>query len=76
MISVKLAVGVGYEFTITTSDMVNGIALKRTEKLVSVNGEIYTLYKGLDYEDSAKIDAIMDAPNHPPIYKIDAHIVR
>lgn len=76
MINVEIAVGVGYEFVIASSELVHGIWLKKTNQLVSVNGKTYQLYKGSEYEDSRKIDAIMDGPAHPQIYKIDTHLVR
>ena len=76
MIEVKLAVGVGYEFAIINSDEVHGISLKNTHSLVSVNDEVYPLYKGETFNDSKKIDEIMDKPNHPQIYKIDKHLIR
>ena len=75
MFDVKLAVGAGYEFVIASSDDVRGVWLKRTEQVVSVNGATYPLYKGSEFEDSVAIDAIMDAPNHPQIYKIEPHLV-
>lgn len=75
MIKVRLAVGVGYEFMVVSSDLVRDIRLVRTNQLVLVNGETYSLYKGLEYEDSTKIDNLMDGPTHPKIYKIAEHLV-
>ena len=75
MIKTKLAVGVGYEFVIVSGNLVQDVTLQNTNQLVSVSGVVYPLYKGLEYADSKKIDAIMDGPNHPQIYKINSHIV-
>lgn len=76
MLDTKFAVGVGYEFIIVSGDLLCGIRLKNTHGLVAVNEEVYPLYKGETYDDSTKIDAIMDGPAHPQIYKIDKHLVQ
>ena len=59
-INVKLAVGVGYYFTIVNSEEVRNIKLKSTNQCVVVEDVSYVLYKGETYEDSRKIDAILD----------------
>ena len=76
MIESKIAVGVGYDFVIVSSEKVRGISLKNTWTPVKVDGEIYPLYKGAEYVDSAKIDVIMDNPPYPKIYKIAEHTVK
>ena len=75
MSNVKIAVGVGYEFIIIPRKMVLDIALQNTGMTLSVNGTEYALYKGFEYADSRKIDAIMDGPTHPKIYKTSKHLV-
>lgn len=76
MIDSKIAVGVGYDFVIVSSERTKDISLKNTWTLVSVGGEVYPLYKGTEYADSAKIDTIMDNFPFPKIYKISDHIVK
>jgi hypothetical protein len=68
MLEVKVAVGVGYEFAILSSNLIKDIKLNSTETLVSVDGEVYPLYNGETYEDSRKIDEILDGSTHPKIY--------
>ena len=69
----KIAIGAGYGFAIVNSSDVKGIALKNTNQLVKVNGEIYPLYKGQTYEDSRKIDNVLD--NCDNEMNIPTHIV-
>lgn len=75
MINAKLAVGVGYEFVVTSAHDVKGINVKYTGKLVSVNDDVYPLYKGATFKDSLKIDEIMDGPENLQIHKINEHLV-
>ena len=75
MIEAKVAVGVGYEFSIVSGNLVKDVCLEWSGEVVNIGGETYPLYKGLEYEDSRKIDAIMDGPTHPNTYKIAEHIV-
>ena len=56
----KIAVGAGYYFTLVTEDELEGINVRKTETVVSVEGENYPLYKGETFFDSRKIDNIMD----------------
>lgn len=58
---VKIAVGVGYVFAVVPSEEVHGIKLKSTDEVVEYAGETYPLYIGAAYEDSRKIDAILDS---------------
>jgi hypothetical protein len=57
----KIAVGVGYCFTVVHPDRVKDIALKKTATIVEVNGDILSLYKASDFEESKKVDALLDA---------------
>ena len=58
---IKIAIGAGYGFAVVPSECVKGISLKNTGQIVSVDGEMYPLYKGETYEDSRQVDAILDS---------------
>lgn len=58
---IKIAVGAGYGFAVVPSECVKGISFKNTGQIVSVDGEVYPLYKGETYDDSRRIDAILDS---------------
>lgn len=58
---IKIAVGAGYGFAVVPSEHVRGISLKNTGQIVSVDGGVYPLYKGKTYDDSRRIDAILDS---------------
>ena len=60
-ITVKIAVGVGYNFIIANSEDVKNIALENTGTIVKVDNECYPLYKGLTFGESQKVDTIMDS---------------
>ena len=62
--NVKIAVAVGYYFAIVDSEDVKGIALKQSGELVSVNGESFMVYKGETFQDSQKIDDLMDSKKY------------
>ena len=59
-IEVKVAVKVGYNFAIVDKSEVRGIKLKPSHTLVKVGDEIYPLNSGETYEDSRKLDDILD----------------
>lgn len=72
-IKTKIAVGAGYNFTITDTANVRGIAIKNTYQLVKVNGKVYPLHKGKTYEDSRKIAVVLDDCSNEMI--IDEYLV-
>lgn len=57
----KIAVGVGYCFTVVHPERVAHIALKKTETIVEVNGDFLELYKGETFEESQKVDVLLDS---------------
>lgn len=59
--SSEMAVGVGYAFNVLPTDCVAGIELKESGIVVTVNGNDYPLLKGATFEDSQKVDALLDA---------------
>ena len=58
----RIAVGVGYMFNILDVQAVTsaGVSLKTTGAVVTVDGRDYHLMKGATYEDSRKVDALLD----------------
>ena len=73
-ISVKIAVGVGYNFIIANSEDVKDICLVNSGTIVRVDKETYPLYKGLTFAESQKVDAIMDSCKYVE-YGINEHKV-
>lgn len=76
---IKVAVGVGYVFSVVPREEIVGIRLKPTHKVVFFEGDAYPLYKGETFEDSQKIDKILNRGKYKEIYnakespfKIDA----
>lgn len=56
----KIAVNVGYVFnTFGPSDLI-GIDLEKLDVLVSLHGDIFPLYRCKRFEDSRKIDDLLD----------------
>lgn len=55
------AVGVGYVFNLLPAAEVKGIALKDSGTVVTVNGVDYPLMRGETFEDSRRVDALLDA---------------
>lgn len=55
-----VAVGAGYTFTLVSATETNEIALKESGITVRVNGQDYSLMKGATFEDSRKVDALLD----------------
>lgn len=70
--SEKLAVKVGKEFIIEDEKIFDGINLVETGTKVEVNGEEFPLYKGETFEESRKIDDLLDSGNYE-IYKLSEH---
>lgn len=56
----RIAISVGYCFAIVEKTSTNHISLKKTDTKVFVDGESFDLYKGVTYEDSRKVDEILD----------------
>lgn len=56
----EMAVGVGYAFNILPADCVAGIELKESGIVVTVNGKEYPLLKGATFDDSRKVDGLLD----------------
>lgn len=59
----KVAVGVGYAFTMVGAGEVAsaGIELWESGTVVTLGGKDYPLMKGATYEDSRKVDALLDS---------------
>lgn len=70
--SEKLAVKVGKEFILEDENIFDGINLIETGTKVEVNGEEIPLYKGETFEESRKIDDLLDSGNYE-IYKLSEH---
>lgn len=70
--SEKLAVKVGKEFILEDENTFNGIKLIETGTKVEVNGEEIPLYKAETFEESRKIDDLLDSGNYE-IYKLSEH---
>lgn len=56
----KIAVAVGYSFGVVSKEDVKHINLSPIGKFVEVKDEIYELYTGNTFEDSGKIDSLLD----------------
>ena len=67
--SEKLAVKVGEEFILEDENSFDRIKLIETETKVEINGEEFTLYKGETFDESRKIDDLLDSGNYE-IYKL------
>ena len=70
--SEKLAVKVGKEFILEDENIFDGINLIETGTKVEVNGEEFPLYKGETFEESRKIDDLLDSGNYE-IYKLSEY---
>lgn len=58
----KIAIMAGnYYFTIVPVEMVKHVNLKKTNTTVEVDEEQYIIFKGETFEDSQKVDFIMDS---------------
>ena len=54
------ALRVGYEFNIFDDEETSHISLKKTNDFVEVNGAFYPVYRGVTFEESQKVDALLD----------------
>ena len=66
-----VAVKVGYVFNVFNKKDLLGIKLKKTSTRVKVDEVEYVLYAGASYEDSRKIDRLLDVYGER---KVDAFI--
>ena len=66
------AVKAGYSFNLFPEDDLSHISLEQTNVKVRVDGETYPLYRGTNYEESQKIDSLLDEHGELPIreYKV------
>ena len=55
----KTVVAVGYYFSMFNTDEVEHINLTNVGR-IKLNGEFYTVFKGRTFEDSEKVDTLMD----------------
>ncbi len=56
----EIAVGVGYYFSLVNSEETSNIELVQTGSYVKIDGVEYPLYKATTYEDSKKLDNLLD----------------
>lgn len=73
----QYAVGVGYNFSVVPENELKGINLKEAG-VVRFEGQNRTLYKGITYEDSRKLDRVLDRHEEHPIqdHRIQPVIMR
>lgn len=66
------AVKAGYSFNLFQEEDLSSISLEQTKVKVRVDGETYPLYRGINYEESQKIDRLLDEYGELPIreYKV------
>jgi len=65
----KVAVGVGYYFTIVEEERIRGIKLNKSGVTIRFKDEDYHLYKGETFADSEKVDRILNTEINYPIEK-------
>lgn len=63
----KIAVAAGYRFNLVDSREASGIDLKDCGTVVTVDGHDYNVMKGATYEDSRKVDDLLDSHGDKPI---------
>lgn len=56
----KVAVCVGYSFNLFSTEETKHIKLKGTRVYVNVNGVIYELHSAISFEESTKVDLLLD----------------
>lgn len=54
------AIRAGYEFNIFDDEELSHVSLDKTNSFVEVNGAYYAVYRGTTFEESQKIDALLD----------------
>lgn len=63
----KIAVAAGYRFNLVDTRETSGIDLKGCGTVVTVDGHDYEVMKGATYEDSRKVDDLLDSHGDKPI---------
>lgn len=63
----KIAVAAGYRFNLVDAREASGIDLKGCGTVVTVDGHDYEIMKGATYEDSRKVDDLLDSHGDRPI---------
>lgn len=63
----KIAVAAGYRFNLVDARETSGIDLKGCGTVVTVDGHDYEVMKGATYEDSRKVDDLLDSHGDKPI---------
>lgn len=63
----KIAVAAGYRFNLVDARETSGIDLKGCGTVVTVDGHDYEIMKGATYEDSRKVDDLLDSHGDKPI---------
>lgn len=63
----KIAVAAGYRFNLVDAQEVSDIDLKSCGTVVTVDGHDYEIMKGATYEDSRKVDDLLDSHGDKPI---------
>lgn len=63
----KIAVAAGYRFNLVDTRETSGIDLKGCGTVVTVDGHDYEVMKGATYEDSRKVDDLLDSHGDRPI---------
>lgn len=63
----KIAVAAGYRFNLVDAREASGIDLKGCGTVVTVDGHDYEVMKGATYEDSRKVDDLLDFHGDKPI---------
>lgn len=63
----KIAVAAGYRFNLVDAREASGIDLKGCGTVVTVDGHDYEVMKGATYEDSRKVDDLLDSHGDKPI---------
>ena len=63
----KIAVAAGYRFNLVDAREASGIDLKGCGTVVTVDGHDYDVMKGATYEDSRKVDDLLDSHGDRPI---------
>jgi len=57
----KLALGVGYSFNLFNEEDVSHIDFKEAGAKLSVDGNVYMLHKATSYNESRKVDSLLDS---------------
>ncbi|MGF3225959.1 helicase-related protein [Facklamia sp. P12932] len=69
----QIALKVGTEFTLVEPNNIQDIEIEDTGNIVVLDGKEYQMYRGSSFEESQKIDNLLDSGNYP-VFKIDEHL--